>query len=176
MMMQRKKLLFLGDSLIEYFDWGKRFPDHEVYNLGISGETVGGLNARLPRIFEGIGSADHIFIMTGINNLAMGDGLIIPTYRQVLKRILGYYPAAKVTIHSLLPVLVPFIGNEEIRDMNQGLQRLANEERVLYFDLYAKFVDGKGRPAAAYLLDDGVHVSDEGYRIWSSEIEALLVG
>jgi lysophospholipase L1-like esterase len=37
-------------------------------------------------------------------------------------------------------------------------------------------VDGKGRPVEAYLLDDGIHVSDEGYRVWADEIEALLVG
>jgi lysophospholipase L1-like esterase len=176
MTQQQKKLLFIGDSLIEYFDWEQRFPGHVVYNLGISGETVDGLNARLGSIFDAVGSPDHIFIMTGINNLAMGDREIISGYRKMLKRILERYPEAKVTIHSLLPVLVPFIGNEEIRSMNEGLERLAHEEKVFYLDLHARFLDEKGRPVAAYLLDDGVHVSDEGYRTWSAEIERLIRG
>jgi hypothetical protein len=36
-------ILFLGHSLIEFFDWQKRFPDHLAVNLGKAGESVEGL-------------------------------------------------------------------------------------------------------------------------------------
>jgi len=38
--MQQKTILFIGDSLTEFFDWQKRFPGHKVVNLGSAGETV----------------------------------------------------------------------------------------------------------------------------------------
>jgi len=37
----------MGDSLIEFFNWQERFPDREVFNYGIAGETAEGLLARL---------------------------------------------------------------------------------------------------------------------------------
>jgi lysophospholipase L1-like esterase len=174
MTLQRKKLLFIGDSLIEYFDWVKRFPDHEAYNLGIAGETVGGLRARLGRVFAHIASPDKVFIMTGINNLAMGDAEFSDAYRDMVRDISAAYPSAAIYVHSLLPVLFPFIANEDIRDINLRLREMAMRQGVFFIDLHARFLDERGRPRAAYLLDDGVHISDEGYRVWSAEIARLL--
>jgi lysophospholipase L1-like esterase len=66
-------ILFLGHSLIEFFDWQKRFPAHTVRNLGVAGESVEGLLSRLDGIIKTYPEADLIFIMTGINNIAMED-------------------------------------------------------------------------------------------------------
>jgi len=168
------RLLFIGDSLIEYFDWAGRFPGHTVYNLGIAGETVGGLRSRLKRIMAHIQPPDKVFIMTGINNLAMGDDDILDDYRAIVRAISSLYPAAAIYVQSLLPVLFPYITNEDIGKMNAKLRDMAAEQGSVFLDLHAEFLDEKGRPVPAYLLDDGVHVSDTGYRVWSAELERLL--
>ncbi|HBH62543.1 MAG TPA: GDSL family lipase [Nitrospiraceae bacterium] len=167
-------LLFIGDSLIEYFDWEKRFPGHTVYNLGVSGETVGGLRARLNRIMAHILPPDKVFIMTGINNLAMGDSHILDEYRDIVRQIYSSYPVAAIYVQSLLPVIFPYITNEDIRKMNSTLRDMAAEQGAFFLDLHALFIDEKEKPIAAYLLDDGVHVSDAGYHIWSAAVERLL--
>ena len=169
-----KRLLFIGDSLIEYFDWERRFPDHTVHNLGIAGETVEGLASRLKGIIRKVNPPDMVFIMSGINNMALGSSGFIDTYRTVLQEMKRAWPSASIVVHSLLPVLFKFISNEDIRHMNVRLKHLAAGERVLYFDIHAAFLDAKGRPVAALLEDDGVHVSEKGYRVWSDEIEKLL--
>ena len=168
------RLLFIGDSLIEYFDWERRFPDHTVYNLGIAGETVEGLASRLNWVIRKVKDPDMVFIMSGINNMAMGNLDFINAYRGVVQEIRLAWPSAVVVVHSLLPVLFKFISNEDIRHMNMRLKHLAAGERVLYLDIHTAFLDEKGRPVPALLEDDGVHVSEEGYRVWSAEIEKLL--
>ena len=40
-----KRFLFIGDSLVEFFNWQERFPDKKVYNFGSAGETAEGLLA-----------------------------------------------------------------------------------------------------------------------------------
>jgi lysophospholipase L1-like esterase len=169
-----RQLLFLGDSLIEYFDWAARFPDYDVYNLGISGETVDGLQRRLRNIFSRVKAADHIFIMSGINNLVMGDEDFIDAYRNSVREISATYPSATIHIQSLLPVLFPYISNNDIRRMNSRLLAMASDQGVSFLDVHRVFLDEKGRPVSAYLLEDGVHVSEEGYRVWSEEIEKLV--
>lgn len=173
-MKKRKRLLFLGDSLIEYFDWSERFPEHEVYNLGIAGETVEGLHFRLRDIFRKVKDPDMVFIMSGINSMAMGYEGIADIYRKVVQEVRQAYPSAKVIVQSLLPVLFLFISNEDIRHMNTRLKHVAADEKVLYLDIHSRFLDEKGRPMASFLMDDGVHVSEEGYRVWSGEIRKLL--
>ncbi|MBI5073925.1 MAG: GDSL family lipase [Nitrospirae bacterium] len=169
-----KRLLFLGDSLIEYFDWSERFPEHEVYNLGIAGETVEGLYCRLAGIFRKVHDPDMVFIMSGINSLAMGDKGIVDTYRKVVQEIRQACPATEIFVQSLLPVLFPFLSNDDICHINTDLRQMAADERVPYLDLHSRFLDEKGEPMPPLLMDDGVHVSEEGYRVWSGEIQKLL--
>ncbi|MDF1614974.1 hypothetical protein [Desulfurivibrio dismutans] len=35
-----QELVFAGDSLIEYYDWAARFPQHRVHNQGWSGAVA----------------------------------------------------------------------------------------------------------------------------------------
>jgi lysophospholipase L1-like esterase len=171
-----KKLFFIGDSLIAFYDWKRRFSEYLVINMGISGETVDGLYSRLGRVFKEKVIPDYIFIMTGINNLAMDDNNFIQTYRQIINSFLNNYPASKIFIHSLLPVLYPWISNDKIKMTNVEIQTLADEEEVSYVDIHSKFFDPGGRPIKSYFLDDGVHISEEGYRVWSRTVDKLLSG
>ncbi len=171
---KRKQLLFLGDSLIEYFNWADRFPGYDVYNLGIAGETVQGLSGRLDGIFRKVQETDMVFIMSGINSMAMGDEGIADMYRTIVQKIKQAYPSAGVVVQSLLPVLFPYIENAEILHMNTRLKQMAADEKVLYLDIHSRFLDEKGMPVPAFLMDDGVHVSGEGYRVWSDEIGKFL--
>ncbi len=169
------RLLFIGDSLIEFYDWQQRFPGHEVFNFGIAGETVEGLFARLLGVFEKVRDPDFVFIMTGINNMAMGDRGFPETYRNIIGRIKTKSLSSKIFVQSLLPVLFPFISNDDIRSVNRKLRKIAEEEKVYFLDIHAVFLDPSGAPKASYLLEDGVHLSDEGYRAWAAEIERLLL-
>ncbi len=167
-------LLFLGDSLIEFYDWQRRFPAHRVTRLGIAGESVEGLFSRLERV-KGISSnADMVFIMTGINNIAMGDTGFIVTYKNITGKLSSLYPGAEVTINSLLPVLVDFIPGDSIRKTNASLKRVADDVGAEYLDVYSRFIDARGKPIKEYLLDDGVHLSNEGYAAWSMAIEEII--
>ncbi|RJQ45231.1 MAG: GDSL family lipase [Nitrospiraceae bacterium] len=167
-------MLFLGDSLIEYFDWQGRFPQHNIVNLGIAGESVEGLLSRVMRIRERYSDADMIFIMSGINNVAMGDTEFIEFYRIILEKLFAAYPKAKIYIHSLLPTVVDFIPDESIRLVNNSLLELARQSGVEYLDIFTRFLNTKGRPVREYLLDDGVHLSSHGYSVWSKVIEGII--
>jgi lysophospholipase L1-like esterase len=168
------RLLFIGDSLIEYFDWQERFPSHEVYNLGIAGETVEGLLYRLTNILKKYPEADYVFVMTGINNVAMEDLDFFSTYEQILKGLKNAYPDSRIYIHSLLPVKVEFIENSLIQIVNERLREMAGRFDIGYIDIHRQFADERGAPKEGLLLDDGVHLSDRGYEVWSKEIEKVL--
>lgn len=163
-------ILFVGDSLIEYLDWQERFPDHTVMNLGAAGESVQGLLSRTVIIKEICSEADLIFIMSGINNVAMGDNDFIDVYKVIIEKLSILYPDARIFINSLLPVSVDFISNELIQRTNEFLKILADKMNVFYLDIYRKFIDTKGMPIREYLLEDGVHLSRTGYAAWSRVI------
>jgi lysophospholipase L1-like esterase len=168
-----KDIIFAGDSLIEFFDWQERFPAHRVSNLGRAGETVEGLLARVDQIIKDHPSADLVFIMTGINNVAMEDAGFLGAYRDVLKKLSSAYPAARLYVHSLLPTLLPWISEAAVQEANRRLAALADECGAGFLDVHSLFV-GKG--VRECLSADGVHVSDAGYAAWSEFIEKTMEG
>jgi len=167
-------ILFIGHSLIEFFDWQHRFPAHRTANLGVAGETVEGLLSRIERVIERHAKADLIFMMTGLNNVAMEDFEFFDSYRNILGRLSAAYPGERIYVNSLLPVMVEFISDDSIREVNRELESLAGDEGVEFLDIYRLFIDGTGRAVKDYLLDDGVHLSDKGYVVWSRALEGII--
>jgi len=169
-----RSIVFIGDSLTEYFDWQRRFAQFNVINLGISGETVEGLLARLDRIISSIENPDYIFIMTGINNIAMEDFDILESYKKIVSELSSKFKDAVIVVQSILPVNLHWIDIGVIKAINRKLKDIAYEFNAEYLDVFSFFVNAHGRAEDSYLLDDGVHLSDAGYDAWAKEVEGFL--
>jgi len=166
-------ILMLGHSLIEFFDWEGRFPGHHVVNQGVAGETVEGLLARIDGITNNHPNADLIFVMTGANNIAMEDYAFIGPYGEIIDKLKSAYPAARIYIHSVLPIILEWISGSSVVEINRSIKALAGDNGVEFIDIYSYFVN-HGEPVKEYLLDDGVHLSDEGYDAWSRVVERII--
>jgi lysophospholipase L1-like esterase len=169
-----KNLVFVGDSLTEWFDWQGRFPDHEVTNLGISGETVEELLERRDLIRSRAGDPDLVFLMTGINNILQEQYGITGQYREIVRSFTTWWKGATVVVQSLLPVEYAWVDNETIRDINRHLGEIAQEYGAAYLDVYSAFVDAAGSVKAGLLSEDGVHLAAKGYEVWAKVVEGFL--
>ncbi len=166
-------ILMLGHSLIEFYDWGARYPEHNVMNLGVAGETVEGLLDRTGRVAGRHPDADLIFVMTGANNIAMDDNDFLAPFERILIRLKSYYPEADIYACSILPILFDWVTQASIRKINSELSAIAQRAGVRFLDLYPLFTkDGEVR--IDYLLDDGVHLSDRGYEVWADVLEGII--
>jgi lysophospholipase L1-like esterase len=175
-MVNSKKLVFLGDSLTQWGNWGQRFAGYQVTNLGIAGETVEGLLARLERIHTRINDPDFIFLMTGINNVATGQNDIVPPYRKIVRGLTTWYKQSMVVVQSLLPVNIDGVSNDAILAINRLLETIAREHGAEYLDVFRAFTDATGTPKSGYLSYDGVHLAIKGYDVWAREVERFLRG
>ena len=169
-----KHLVFIGDSLTEWYDWQKRFPGYEVLNLGISGETVEELLGRRERIRTLVKDPSAVFLMTGINNVLMERHDINLPFREIVRNLTTWYKGAMIVVQSLLPVDMPWVSNDLIRDINRRLKELAKECGVEYLDVFSAFVDTGGNVKTGLLSEDGVHLANKGYEAWAKEVEKFL--
>lgn len=170
----KKKLLFIGDSLTEYYDWVARFPQYEVFNLGISGERVEELYERLPRVVARVPDVDFIFIMTGTNNIAMEDFDILSAYEGIISLMKKGYKASTIVVQSILPMSLYWIDNRQIQVVNGLLKDLSSKYGAEFLDIYSLFIEHTNKANKLLLLEDGVHISDKGYEVWSAAIEKYL--
>jgi lysophospholipase L1-like esterase len=168
-----QQFLFIGDSLIEFFNWQERFPDKKVFNYGIAGETAEGLLARLPGIIARVQSPDLIMIMTGINNVAMEDYGFLFTYEKIISRVQETYGQVTIAMASLLPINLSFLGDAVPR-VNKRLKEVSQNYNIIFLDLYPLFLDDNLRIITSCFETDGVHLSDKGYEVWANALENTI--
>ena len=159
-------LHFIGDSLIEYFDWQRRFPTCTVVNSGLAGETVAELHRRSNRLSNFTPEPDWIIIMIGTNNVVMQDFSFMPDYEEILDHFQSAVPSAQIIIHGLFPVELPWLGHKVIDSVNEMIESLALKKDVGYLNGCHMFNNKNGT-----FLEDGVHISANGYSLWANTIE-----
>ena len=168
------KLLFIGDSLIEFYNWQARFPNYPVSNLGVAGETVEELLDRTKIIIKRRPAPDMILIMIGTNNMVMENFTFIPAYEKIIETFRTAYPQTTTVITSLLPMQVQWLEGTAIQRINDRLATLASDKGVQFLNVYQHFIDEQGQVRRNYFLEDGVHLSNEGYSAWSAAVEKFL--
>jgi lysophospholipase L1-like esterase len=112
-------------------------------------------------------------IMTGTNNIAMEDYGFLFTYEKIIIQLQEAYPAAKITMVSLLPIELFWLGDAVPR-VNKRLEEISQNLSVLYLDLYPLFLGRDGKQNQAFFEPDNVHLSLEGYEVWSDALEEFL--
>jgi len=167
------QFLFIGDSLIEFFNWQTRFPDIEVFNFGQAGETAEGLAARLPGIIKRYEAPDLIMIMTGTNNIAMEDYGFLFTYEKIIKQLQETYPETTIIMVSLLPIELFWLG-DAIPRVNKRLLEISQNLSVHYLDLYPLFLGRDSKQNPTLFEPDNVHLSLKGYEVWANTLEEFL--
>ena len=169
----RRIILFIGDSLTEWCDWQKYFPQYYVINAGLSGETAEGLFERIPNLSLNE-NPDVIFLMTGANNAAMEEYDIDGVMEKIVSSLFQRFKSAVIVVQSILPMALDRVENSDIEGLNSIIKLLAENFGAQYLDVYSRFFSENKTIHRDYLLDDGVHLSDKGYEVWAKEVVGVL--
>lgn len=176
----KKKIMFIGDSIIDGCEWHELFANDEVniVNRGINGDRLEGLLERIDMLLQE--EPLKIVLMIGINNLQHGDTTdsILSKYKKVFSKIHRVLPQTEVIVVSILPVskniaqITAINSNNKISNLNQKVKDLTNRYRYEYIDVYNEFLK------EGYLNDeysyDGLHPNGNGYIILKSSINKFL--
>jgi lysophospholipase L1-like esterase len=72
-------------------------------------------------------------------------------------------------MQSILPTRLAAIPNERIRNLNQQIAVIAQQEKAGYLNLYTLFADGQGEMRQD-LTTDGIHLTHRGYEVWQEAL------
>jgi len=167
-------VLLLGDSLIEYGDWHELLPEYLSVNRGVAGETVGELSARLGGEIEKTAGPGHILILSGTNNLLMGDQSFPAVFETMLPRLKLMEPGADISVIGIAPMRLPWIKDELMESVNTKLRKTTQQSGCRFLDI-APFFHLHCRPVGnPCFLMDGVHFSPHGYKVLAGAIREHL--
>jgi len=166
-------IVFLGNSITNFGEWGEFFNDIHVKNRGISGDRTEGVLTRLNTILQG--KPQKIFLLIGVNDLEHGASAD-SVYRNIVRiagRIETESPETTLYIQSILPVNGQFgkfpkhTGKgESIIEINNNLKKFCKARNLQYIDLYSHFKNKEDEKLNPEYTNDGLHLMGEGYMLW----------
>ena len=168
-------LVFFGDSITADSNFGEFFPDRSVVNLGVYGDTLEDMLARVDAVQAA--NPRQIFLLGGINCLRPDNvDLCLEQYETLLDALTAACPQAEICVESVLPVgkeLDPDGSvNDAVRRFNAALEPLARKKGCAFADLYAAYEqDGFLNPT---LTRDGIHLNFTAYGPWANCIAHLI--
>ncbi|HCU55880.1 MAG TPA: sialate O-acetylesterase [Clostridiales bacterium] len=178
------QIVFIGDSLTDRYALDASYADLPLasYNRGIGGDKTSGLLARLEDSLLVL-EPTKISLLIGINDINGGvpDQTILNNYKEILDRIQERLPAAEVFCTSILPMHPTAFRKREDYDrsmqripvINEGIRSLAASHGYQYLDLYPLF-EGEDHYLIESYSTDGLHLSAEGYAVWTAALKPYL--
>ena len=124
----RKRILFVGDSLIAFLDWQVYFSAFECVNLGVPGETVEGWRGLVRQAASRYAEATYLVVMLGANNLCQQNYGFLSSSEMLLADFRKFYPETKMIVCSLLPHALPWLHDSTVVRLNESLQDMVERE------------------------------------------------
>ena len=158
------KVVFFGDSITEYCDLEKYYPDLNTVNLGIAGNTSGEMLDRIGAVYDQ--KPDIVVILGGANDFFQDipEDDIVSNLRSIILGIREHVPTAKILLQSVYPIVEgrPLLFTQRAMSLNGRLESMAFELGCTYVDVFSTLCTDVGRLQDRYSLD-GVHLNEEGY-------------
>ena len=169
---QNENIVFVGDSIFDWYPTDKIFSDFPIVNSGICGnKTTDILDNMDNRIYKY--NPTKVFIQIGTNDIEWEDSdeLNEEVYKNITKIAQGVKknrPMSEIYIISIYPVNNNLPGANgrhisEIKDINEKLKKYcAKTDGVEYIDAFKELTGPDGMLDEAY-TEDGLHPNGLGY-------------
>ena len=178
------RVVFLGDSITDYWKLPDYFPGKPYINRGIDGQTTPEMLVRFRQDVIDV-HPKVLVVLAGTNDIAGVTGrtsneAIEANYASMAE--LAHAHRIRVVFASILPVhnythdaeesfaLRP---RERILALNKWLKDYCAKNGFVYLDYFSALVDDRGMLKRA-LADDGLHPTDAGYKIMASLAEKAI--
>ena len=185
--------IWLGDSITHFWEhpgkvevFREKFGRYRIFNAGFGGDRVENVlwNLRYGGVLDGVRTR-LVTLMIGTNNIWYDSAEDIAAgIALCVKEIRARQPQAKILLHSLLPREVahkrggrdfrrkrPNVDEvmPKLKRVNELIRPLADDEAVIFVDLFPAFLDAEGLPNID-LLPDGTHPGPEGLAVWADSV------
>lgn len=169
-------VLFVGSSSIVGWDVKKWFPDMPTINRGFGGS----------QICDSTHYADALIIKhrprvivfyAGDNDVAAGKSAeqVHRDFQEFLKKVRASMPETPVMFVSIKPSIARWKLRETMQEANRLISgEMRYDKHLTVIDVWPAMLDADGQPRKEIFREDGLHMNDAGYKIWSELVRVKL--
>ena len=169
-------IVFVGSSSIRLWDLARWFPGLPVTNRGFGGSEIADAVRHADRLV--IRHAPRVVVFyAGDNDLANGKSpeAVAADYRAFVAKVHGALPEARLAFIGIKPSVQRWALIERVREANRLVRAFAaGDDRLGFVDVDGPMLGWDERPRPELLVADGLHLSDEGYALWTVLVTPFL--
>ena len=171
-------ILFVGSSSIRLWKTlNDDFPGLTVINRGFGGSQVADSARYADRIVTPY-RPKVVVLYAGDNDLAAGKspGEVLSDFQAFVAGVHAALPDTPVLYLSIKPSVARWHLIDQIRRANQLIRAYAATKpgKVIYVDVFTPMLTPDRMPRPDLLVADGLHLNEEGYRLWTSILRPVL--
>jgi lysophospholipase L1-like esterase len=165
--------VFYGSSSFRLWDTLAEDFDPRVLNLGFGGSTLAACDYFFARLVPPV-HPRSLLLYAGDNDLGDGRGVeeVLRSFRSLAGKVAASLGAVPFGFVSVKPSPARFRIIDRIRRLNDRVRRDIESRPSGYFvDVFPDMLDPAGKPHSEFFLEDGLHLSRQGYRLWGRLLE-----
>ena len=169
-------IIFYGSSTIRLWkSLNEDFKDVDVINLGFGGAYIDSLSKNFNLLINFLNPKAIVIYLGGNDlNLSLSPEKIIFKIKKFVEKINEKYPNTNIGYITIKPSVERKNKLSDIKKINKGVKLIANDfPNLVYIDVYNKLLD-KGKVTSKFLLQDGLHLNKEGYKVLTRAVKEKI--
>ena len=169
-------IIFYGSSTIRLWkSLNEDFKDVDVINLGFGGAYIDSLSKNFNRLINFLNPKAIVIYLGGNDlNLSLSPEEVIFKIKKFVEKINKKYPNTNIGYITIKPSVERKNKLSDIKKINKGVKLIANDfPNLVYIDVYNKLLD-KGKVTSKFLLQDGLHLNKEGYKVLTRAVKEKI--
>ena len=163
-------ILFTGSSSIRMWkDPAKDFNNPKILNRGFGGSQIIDLIENFDQVILKY-HPQKIVIYSGDNDIQEGKSaeIVFGDFCVLYGMIKAKLPNAKVYYIAIKPSLNRWNKVIEMQKANTMINEYLNtKSNAAFVDIFSPMIDITGKPSDKWFMEDGLHMTDEGYQLWT---------
>lgn len=177
----RGEIVFVGSSSIRNWDLAASFPDLKVINRGVWTDGQGFELGDVVRFVDRLVVPHQpriVVVYAGDNDISGGktSEQVVVDAERLINRLRARLPEVRIVFIGLKPSISRWLQVDRMRLTNALLRQVCErDDRVAYVDVDGPMMGWDERPRRELFVSDGLHLSPEGYRLWTTLVRSFLV-
>jgi lysophospholipase L1-like esterase len=169
-------IVFVGSSSIRMWDLTKAFPGLPVVNRGFGGSHLADSVAYLDRLV-----VKHrprlVVLYAGDNDIQHGlsSEQVVEDYRRFVDALHRALPDTRIVYIPIKPSVARWEKYPQMAKANRAIRAIIDESPFQdYLAIEEPMLNTEGVPNPALFQEDGLHLNEAGYQIWTELLRPLL--
>ncbi len=173
---RKKGILFTGSSSIRLWKTNTSFPNRNVLNRGFGGAQISDVLYYFDQVVLKYEPRVIVFYC-GDNDIAnqKSPDQVFLDYQYFTEKVHAAFPETDVIYLPIKPSTARWKLWPEMSQTNQKIRSFCETKSHLHYcDTVPAMLNDKGLPNENYLIQDGLHLNQKGYEIWTKLVEKEL--